>query len=374
MQNNNTAVKSSSDTTIYAPTFTKSPVKVSEKDLILDKISNFVDEMRLQHDSVERPSTSNGKRENDRTPPAQHLFNNPDKEATPPIPPPEDNREEACKLARKLIEEGEQFEANVEKPTGNEFSDDKFFHLLCHIDAVMMAKIQKGDFVELERLLPPDRFQRNSPAEETRLEFRQVNGPTYLAPEVGKEKRISHIRKWEQAFRVYASIYCQSNPTRTTEIWQYIDVINTAAASYSWENVAKYDYTFRQLMAFNPSHNWGSIYNQMWNLAMTEPLSLTRNSSQSNKSDNSGSERRKSGAYRDLSDYCWSFNRGYCKLGSQCDFINRCKYCDSTSHGENACVKLACKRREKGEDKDNNRSRKQMKIHGNKEAERSDKQ
>ena len=44
---------------------------------------------------------------------------------------------------------------------------------------------------------------------------------------------------------------------------------------------------------------------------------------------------------RNKSDYCWNFNKGIpCKFGSKCKFIERCKYCDSPSHGVNACLKL----------------------------------
>ena len=51
----NRLVKSPSDTTIYAPAFVKLLVtRKNDKDVIIDQISNFVDEMRLQHDS--RPS------------------------------------------------------------------------------------------------------------------------------------------------------------------------------------------------------------------------------------------------------------------------------------------------------------------------------
>ena len=87
-----------------------------------------------------------------------------------------------------------------------------------------------------------------------------------------REHKITGIHRWDQAFRVYATIYCGANPSRSQEIWQYVSVINTAAASYSWENVSSYDYTFRHLMEFNPKRSWATTYNQMWNLSMRDPL------------------------------------------------------------------------------------------------------
>ena len=36
---------------------------------------------------------------------------------------------------------------------GGGVSDDDFFHLTCHIDPSLFLKIEKGEFVELEKLL-----------------------------------------------------------------------------------------------------------------------------------------------------------------------------------------------------------------------------
>ena len=266
-----------------------------------------------------------------------------------------EERDQARAKADEAIVNAEHFKASIKKPTGNELSDDKFFHLTCHIDGQTISKIEHGEFVDLERLLPPDRFNKN-PVDEGHLEFRHVDGATYLAPAAAShEKRITHIRKWEQAFRVYASIYCRVNPMRTSEIWQYIDVINSAAAAYVWDNVARYDYTFRQLMAFNPSRSWSTIYNHMWNLTMTEPIQRAQH-----KGEHVKNRSKSEGTARDITDYCWSFNRGFCKFGTRCDFINRCNYCDSTSHGANTCYKLAAKKQQ-NEGGENNRSRKHHK-------------
>ena len=93
--------------------------------------------------------------------------------------------------------------------------------------------------------------------------------PVFL-PYVDRSKGINGIRRWEQAFRIYAAIYSQANPQRSAEIWQYVFTINTAAATYSWSNVAEYDFAFCQMMARNPKCSWSKIYNQMWNICLTD--------------------------------------------------------------------------------------------------------
>ena len=122
---------------------------------------------------------------------------------------------------------------------GTGLSDDDFFHMTCHIDQNLKRKIEKGDYVDLDKLLPKDNnlFQgKIASSNETKLEWVQSEGSTYLVP-VKSTSQINCFRRWEQAFRMYATLYCMKNPSRAKEIWQYVSVINTASMSYNWDNV-----------------------------------------------------------------------------------------------------------------------------------------
>ena len=174
--------------------------------------------------------------------------------------------------ANKIILEAEKFRVNVNASKGkheeireirerinipHEWADlrkndddDDFFHVTCHVDANLKVKIERGEYIDLERLLSKDNNFRTH--DEHKIELVNRGGNTYFAPVHDKEARITGIRKWEQAFRIYVAIYTKVNPERCTEIWQYVHVINTAAMSYSWDNVSSYDSTFRQLMAQKP--------------------------------------------------------------------------------------------------------------------------
>ena len=130
-------------------------------------------------------------------------------------------------------------------------SDDDFFNLTCHIEPSLIHKIKKGEYVELEKLMPKEKYHKG---EENRLEWVQRDGGTYLVP-AQRDHKIGSFRRWEQAFRAYATIYCGANPHRSKEIWQNITVINTKATSYLWDNVYNYNIMFRHLMAFNPQRS-----------------------------------------------------------------------------------------------------------------------
>ena len=238
-------------------------------------------------------------------------------------------------------------------------SDDDFFHLTCYLEPSLIHKIEKGEFIELEKLLPKDRssFTRGG-NDESRFKWVQRDGNTYLVA-ANRDSKITGIRCWEQAFRVYATIYCVANPQRAKEIWQYISVINTAASSYAWDNVYNYDITFRHLMAFNPNRSWAVTYNKMWNLSMRDPLPRNQNnrgSFQFHRNNGSGHSNAQgqnqmagNGQHKKKSDYCWNFNKGVpCKFGKKCRFIERCRYCDSPAHGIHVCPKLEQKKQGEG--------------------------
>ena len=106
-----------------------------------------------------------------------------------------------------------------------------FFHVTCHLDEELKSKIEKGEFVDLERLLPKFRGSKSAAMNENKMDLVYHDGHSYFVPAVA-DNRITGIRRWEQAFRIYSTVYSQANPLRAAEIWQYVHTINTAASSY----------------------------------------------------------------------------------------------------------------------------------------------
>ena len=155
-------------------------------------------------------------------------------------------------------------------------------------------------------------------------------------PHEEKDVVINNIYRWDQAFRIYASIYSEVNPTRSAEIWQYVESIHDAARSYPWENVANYDYMFRQLMDQNPGRSWAKQFTQMWNRTMCE--GLYKNYGHNSKGNSSGGS---SSGKSKKDTYCWKFNKSKCNYGIHCNFEHKCSYCYSPGHGVKSCPKKA---------------------------------
>ena len=167
------------------------------------------------------------------------------------------------------------------------------------------------------------------------------DGVSYFVPSVDRETRIDGIKKWEQAFRVYTTIYCQANPTRAGEILQYIDIIHRAASIFNWDNVAKYDYVFRQLMATKPHRSWAKVYTQMWNLTLNEPIKKfhENNNYHGNTSSNANNRNQKK-----KDNICWKYNKNNCTYGRSCKFEHKCSYCGVNGHPVGNCHKKQGKR------------------------------
>ena len=380
-------VKSPSDTTIYTPAFVnrnnnrervvnRVSAEVSNttpigKDRLINDVTHFLDALRVEQYGDDRPGGST-------RPLVQPTANTMvidqasggggEIAGTPIQVTPE--LLEARARADKMVMDAERFQATLATPPGKSdtnmykelhqagvgTTDDDFFHLTCHVDKQLKEKIEHGEYVDLEKLLPKDKSSEfGVPQTSNRLEWIHQDGQTFLAPATNKSNRISNVKKWDQAFRIYATIYCGANPSRSKEIWQYVSIIHTAANSFVWENVASYDYTFCHLMEFNPQRSWATTYTQMWNLTMCELLirnNFTRNNG-NGSSVGSGTfsamgstpNPKFNGKGKNKGDYCWSYNKGQkCKFGKSCKFIERCSYCDGNNHGRYNCHKLAARR------------------------------
>ena len=94
-------------------------------------------------------------------------------------------------------------------------TDNNFFHMTCHKEPSLQQKIEAGEYVDLEKLLPKDKTHR--PGDDTKLEWIFHEGGTYLVLATDRDQKISGIRKWDQTFRVYATICCGANPSRSKE-------------------------------------------------------------------------------------------------------------------------------------------------------------
>ena len=273
---------------------------------------------------------------------------------------------EARFAADKAILDAEKFKATINTPKSKWDSnilkmqeelfkaaralddDDEFFHSTCHVDAQMKQKIAKGLFVDLNKIVPKQLLFAHSITEGG---LRLVNNNGVVEFKLSEsESKITGIRSWDKAFRVYSTIYSQANPHRASEILQYAAVINTAAQKFNWDDVAQYDYVFRHLMERKPERSWAKTYTQMWNMTLCGQTRYPKHSS-----DNGGRGKR---GGQSKENVCWRYNKNRCKFGKECRYDHRCSYCDG-SHPLTACGK---KKRNGGEEREQPKSKRDRKT------------
>ena len=181
----NQMLKSPSDTTIYAPALKLTPDK-DYRNIALDKnvvncgpiqstnqgynhnidkqISDFIENIQIQE------SPGQGR---DCQVPAEEK-----NEETQPCPGTSkttaEKLQDAENFADQMILQGERNRAALELPKGKAeqnlgtastqkgLSDDEFFHLTCHVDPNLKSKIERGEYIDLEKLLFKDRFRGNN--------------------------------------------------------------------------------------------------------------------------------------------------------------------------------------------------------------------
>ena len=138
-----------------------------------------------------------------------------------------------------------------------------------HVDPQLKVKIIEGQYIDLARLIPKDRIIKE---EEQKMQMVMKNGNTYFVPANENGNSITGLNRWDQAFRIYAEIYCTKHACRATELLQYSHVIHLAASAFVWENVYAYDKDFRLHMAENPGRSWAIILQQAWSMRLRDRL------------------------------------------------------------------------------------------------------
>ena len=203
-----------------------------------------------------------------------------------------------------------------------------------HLDHLTIDKIERGDYVDFDKLIPKDRILAQ---EDQRMEMVIKGGKTFYIP-VSDTTDITNFARWEQAFRVYSNVYTRANPHRSSELIEYNHVIHTIASTHIWENVYMYDKDFRIHLACNPNRSWSIILQQAWSLRLKDHIHGNGHSTPSTSGNNgnnpSGDQQGKE------YDPCKRYNRGYCNFGSSCCYEHRCKYCFKLGHPIISCRKL----------------------------------
>ena len=198
--------------------------------------------------------------------------------------------------------------------------DEGYSDVASHVDEVTRRKIITCEYVDFSKLLPSD---KSEDLEDEPMRMVNRDGVPAWAPARDRDP-VNSFTRWEQAFRVYSNIYTEVFPRKAAELIQYNHVINTAAQSFTWDNVYRYDRKFRKHLSKFPSRSWSVILQQAWTMCLKDRYG--------NGDRNRGNDRNKK-----RRDICWKFNQGKCSYGLSCKFDHRCTLCLKFGHGSHNC-------------------------------------
>ena len=198
-----------------------------------------------------------------------------------------------------------------------------------HLDDSIKKKIVQHEYVDFARLLPRDRVKVEN---DNRLEMINPNGKTYWVPYSDQDNlAITSYNKWDQAFRIFSSVYTRAHLGRASELLQYHHLIYSATQNYLWDNVYTYDMDFRIHMSNHPDRNWAIILQQTWSFRLKDKLTHFKASLGGSSPAAGPSSSTKS------CKICFKFNQGIYQYDQHCKFDHKCVICGKFGHGAINC-------------------------------------
>jgi len=114
-------------------------------------------------------------------------------------------------------------------------------------------KIKKGDFVEMQEMLP-DMWLVTDQSEPT--------------ARVGR-LRAMDIKVWSQCFATYVRVIAEDEPERVPDLLDYMINIIRASQDFMGSAWLKYDNTFRRQVAVSGNKKWGTYNSSLYSMCFT---------------------------------------------------------------------------------------------------------
>ena len=118
----------------------------------------------------------------------------------------------------------------------------------------LVAKIQKGNYVEMAELLHDN----------MELQRRQSSDSGCQNQNKTNRREVPDLLSWITCFGTYASVVCDKEPQRIRELWAYQTMLVREARRCGGKGWHAYDSMFRQQAAHNSSVDWSVLNNLLY--------------------------------------------------------------------------------------------------------------
>ena len=126
------------------------------------------------------------------------------------------------------------------------------------IPAKLARRIAEGHYIDMVELRPEYLEELNSADEDHSKTTRP------------RQKELSSILDWVQAFGIYVAVLSRNHPQRVPSLLAYQHLIIHSHTHFTDFNWASYDRQFRQKASACPGIDWATMDGTLWNLCRTD--------------------------------------------------------------------------------------------------------
>ena len=129
---------------------------------------------------------------------------------------------------------------------------------LSPVPAKLVAKIRRGEFVEMGELLP-----------EFNVGSREEHGTSRADVRPRRSRSVTDILTWLQCYGMYVSVLAPSQPDLIPELMSYMSLIIRVSQDYSGLAWVRYDAAFRRQAALTGNKRWSVVNSSLFAINFT---------------------------------------------------------------------------------------------------------
>lgn len=213
----------------------------------------------------------------------------------------------------------------------------------------LVAKIQKGDYVEMAELLRDNMELQRRQADDSQNQIK------------ANRREVPDLLSWITCFGTYASVVCSKHPHWIRELLAYQTILVREARRCGGKGWQAYDAMFHQQAAHNPKVDWSVLNSSLYSTSfLTQqnqrgrtcqwcletdhlsvycalaPINPPGKASRGTQREGYGEDRRPNRGRSEIRGACFAWNDGRCSL-PYCRFKHVCAKCGLDSHRESQC-------------------------------------
>ena len=250
---------------------------------------------------------------------------------------------------------GEKLSAPPKGGVHTEKSDELTFisEGLPPIATKVVAKIEKGEYVDFTELLPKKPSMDDPSISE--LADEGIIVVTQARQVRSQKKPIQDVATWMEAFLTFVTIRNRKHPTFTNDLLSYGALIVRGARDYKGPGWLSYDFQYRRLAAARQNHgDWGKKDVALWNDTVCKPQDSPSYSAGSEPSLEEGKASKRRAPSQSIggnkrprisgrekqwkNSVCFPYSYSGKCTRDRCDFLHICYDCGG-AHAQIACKK-----------------------------------